>query len=759
MKSNTLLEVKPTLSAAQAQAILEVAEDAIISIDASQRIIAFNGSAQRLFGYSREEMLGEPLEILLPEAVRQSHATMIHHFVGAGEPAKRMGERQAVTGIRRDGSEFAAEATICVVGSGPQLVCTAILRDITEQRRIDQELLRAKEAAESADQAKSMFLANMSHEIRTPLNAVIGMTSLLLDTTLSNEQEDCARTIRASSEALLAIINDILDYSKIEVGKLELEHQPFDLRACIEESLDLVSTVAGEKRINLAYLIDDGVPAVVVADVTRLRQILVNLLSNATKFTHQGEVVVSVNNHPLESERHRLEFSVTDTGIGIPADRLDTLFDSFSQVDASTTRKYGGTGLGLAISKRLAKIMGGDMRVESQPGHGSTFFFTIEVGTGGEDLALSYLQEHALELTAKRLLIVDDNMTNRRILVKQALLWGMLPTATASGIEAMDLVRHGHGFDLAILDMSMPEMDGLELARRIREHHDAKSLPLIMLSSMSQRPGADVMDALCFSAYLSKPIKASQLFEVLRTSLGIRNPVTEPARARPAYDATLASRRPLTILVAEDNAINQKVIQRMLAKFGYRCDIAVNGLEVLAALERQHYDLVLMDLQMPEMDGLETMLAIKRRYADADRPRIVAMTANVQTSDRDACLAAGMDGFVAKPVDVQQLQRVLNQGAGSRATTVSALAAHAPDPIDQSRIEMLRAARGSRSDNLLVPREDVLAEELGPDGQRGLVGHVVGHADGPDAIELQQVFDRPELLNQSGSGHRQHISS
>lgn len=671
----------PNLTSAQLNGILSIADDAIICIDSTQKIMLFNKGAERIFGWQAAEVIGSDLNLLIPMRFRHGHGKHIDNFDRSSQHARPMAERQEIFGMRKDGSEFPAEASISKLEVAGSLIHTVILRDITMRKAYEQELRAAKEAAEAAMLAKSMFLANMSHEIRTPLNAVIGMTSLLLNTPIDDEQRDYAETIRASSEVLLTIINDILDYSKIDIGKLEIEHQPFDLRRCVEESLDLLSSSSAEKDINLAYFIDDSVPASFIGDVTRLRQILVNLLSNSIKFTQHGEVVVSVSAMFVDNGRYEIQFAVKDTGIGIPEDKLSDLFKSFTQVDASTTRKYGGTGLGLAISKRLSEIMGGRIWVESTVGSGSTFYFSIVAEASGAQLAQNLLQERSSALAGKRILIVDDNSTNRRILVKQALLWGMLPSAAASAIEALDFVRHGQSFDVGILDMSMPEMDGLGLAIEIRKYRDAKSLPLIMLTSVANRTRNAMMAQVEFCAYLNKPIKPAALFDVLQYAMQMTPPANVPLRAA-EQQGKLAESLPLKILVAEDNTVNQKVVQQLLAHLGYRSDVVANGVEVLDAMERQNYDVVLMDVQMPEMDGLEATRRLRARFGQHGLPRVIAMTANAMPGDREKCLAAGMNAYVSKPVELDDVRAVLIAVAGKTAEEPVAV-------IDLRRIEQL----------------------------------------------------------------------
>ncbi len=535
------------------------------------------------------------------------------------------------------------------------------LEALVEDRTRD--LRDARDTAEAATRAKSDFLAMMSHEIRTPLNAVIGMTSLLMDTALTPAQREFASTIRTSGDALLSIINDILDFSKIEAGRIELEQRPFGLHKCVENAMSLLVDSSIEKGLRLSYAMDPQVPAAIIGDEARLRQVLLNLLSNAIKFTESGEIKIAVTTSgPTQAPLRTIHFSVRDTGIGIPRDRMDRLFHAFSQLDSSTTRNYGGTGLGLIISKRLARLMGGDLWVESEgiKGKGSTFHFTIQAKET-EALPQEFLQPAHLDLRGKRVLIVDDNASNLRTLSLQTEAWGMARRSTRSPMEALSWIKQGETFDIGLIDQQMPEMDGPHLGEEIRKLRDERTLPLVLISSTRAEGKQNEL----FSAQLLTPLHPSQLYDAL---IGIMAGHAVPTAGdekdhTSIFDPDMARRLPLHILVAEDHATNQRLVLLMLERLGYRADVAANGLEVLAALERQTYDVILMDVQMPEMDGLETTRQIRGLWPGERGPRIVAMTASVTKDDRRACLNAGMNDYLPKPIRVEELIAALSKSS------------------------------------------------------------------------------------------------
>jgi len=630
------------------KAILDSSPDLIFVKDAKGRYLMGNKAHLRRVGTEElEDVLGKTVfDFFSPERARQAFADEME-MIERGEPVLNLREDD-------EGVSYLSHKVPFRDSDGNVAGFVGISRDVTELREVEKALRQAKEDAEAGTRSKSEFLANMSHEIRTPMNAVIGMTGLLLDTPLTHEQRDFVETIRNSGDALLSIINDILDFSKIESGYIELERRPVDLRNCIEEALDILSGQASKKGLDLVYLIEEPCPAALLGDVTRLRQILVNLVSNAVKFTPKGEVFVKVSAEPLSGDEYRFHFSVKDSGIGIKKEDMDRLFRSFTQVDTSTTRKYGGTGLGLVISQRLVQLMGGELWCESEPGKGSTFHFTVVADVARGEPRV-FFRSSQPQLEGKSLLIVDDNATNRQILLLQAKSWGMIPTATASGAEALALLDEGKSFDMVVLDWNMPDMDGLTLARKLQENPKTAMLPLVMLTSRAMIRKAEA-EGVQFAAHLSKPVKASHLFDVFVEHFN--------GDSENGIEEEVADKKPdrrLSILLAEDNAVNQKVALLILRKLGHDVDVAGNGEEVLAALKDQSYDVILMDVQMPEMDGLEATRRIRELYQNEDEPWIIAMTANAMIEDRELCLEAGMNDYLSKPVKIETLEAALRK--------------------------------------------------------------------------------------------------
>ena len=688
-------EAEDALKASQQklQSYIDQSLDGVLVVDEHGRYLEANPAAIELMGYTAGELLQMSIpDTLYPEA--DSRRAGAEHFERVVRSGKSRGE---VALRRKDGAQIIADIHAVALGNGRYL---GLLRDVTERRRaelalqqerelletrvaertkvltrtnraleqeiverkrVEHQLEAAREEAQQAADAKAGFLANMSHELRTPMNAVIGTSSLLADTPLDSEQREYVETIRVSGEALVGTINNILDFSKIGSGMLELESRPIELTACIEEALGMLATKAAEKNLELLYAPDDDVPVWIIGDATRLRQILVNLLSNAVKFTERGEICVTASRAGGSGPRLKLQFAVRDTGIGIAPGKMDRLFRAFSQADSSTTRKYGGTGLGLAICARLVHLMGGNIWVDSDEGHGSTFNFTIESEAAPPPAAGVRPSMGVAELKGKHVLIVDDNSTSLRVLETRCRSWGLRTTAASDGRTALDALRRDDVVDCALIDMNMPVLNGWDLAREIRKLHPGQRPALVLLSSGGSRHGAAAADDALFDAQLSKPVKQSRLHAVLARLLGTRAPLEAPSRRPPQIDPTLGQRLPLRILVAEDSDINRKLAIRILERLGYSADFAATGIEALNQLRRARYDLVFMDLQMPEMDGLEAARRIVAEWPPRTRPRIVAMTANALPGDREKCLDAGMDDYIAKPILPDDIRRAIER--------------------------------------------------------------------------------------------------
>jgi len=649
--------------------------DAVVITDWSGCIDWVNDGFTRLNGYTLDEVRGKnPNALLVGPLTDPATVRMI---------AERMEQGQAadaeVIHYAKDGRAYWSDFEVHPFRDSSEKVIgfTGSATDISERKGAEERLLAAKDSAEQlnsqleeaiahaqrsameanlASQAKSSFLATMSHEIRTPLNGILGMAGLLRDTGINERQLDFVHTIETSGDALLGIINDVLDYSKIEAGRIELEAAPLDIRECAENVLDLFATKATQKNIELLCCIDPGVPPAIVGDVTRLRQVIVNLVGNALKFTAKGEVVVSIGASPAEADgSHEIRIRVRDTGIGIPEDRRDRLFQPFSQVDSSTTRKYGGSGLGLAISKRLAEAMGGKMWVESEEGRGSSFIFTIQARAQAVAERPRW-QCAAGSFTRVSVLVVDDNASSRELLKGHLKSWGATVEAVASGAEALDFLRSTERCDLALIDRQMPAMDGLAFAAEVRRLPHGGALPLILLNSLSD--GATRPE---FAAQVNKPLKPERLFNAVDRLFG-KHASSSALAGSPSRQSAVAPASSLKVLLVEDNIVNQRVATMLLAKLGVHPRLVSNGAEALAAFSEQPYDFILMDMEMPVMDGCEATRQIRGR-ADGKRAWIVALTANAMNSDRRRAFEAGMNDFVSKPIRLSDLESAFKRAA------------------------------------------------------------------------------------------------
>ncbi len=619
--------------------------------------------------YSPEELIGQTHRIVNSRHHPKEFFDEMWKTIAGGRSW-----RGEVKNHAKDGSTYWVDTTIVPFcgADGKPIQYIAIRMDITNLKRIGEELQRAKEVAEQASRAKSEFLANMSHEIRTPLNGIMGMTDLTLDTKLSQEQREYLETVKSSSDSLLTVINDILDFSKIEAGKLDLECAEFELREVMESTLKTLAVRTGEKRLELLCEIAPEVPEMVRGDALRLRQVMMNLTGNAIKFTEHGEVVLRVKQESHEGRELTLRFTVSDTGVGILASKLNMIFDPFSQADTSTTRKYGGTGLGLTISARLVQMMGGKIWVESEPGRGSQFHFTVkmEAWEGKESsVVCGGLPEN---LRGLRVLVVDDNRTNRRILEGMLRNWCMQPVCAESGEVALEILQKaaeaGEIVSLILTDMHMPAMDGFGLVEQIRRRPELCTATILMLTSAGGRGDIERCRELGVAAYLLKPIRQAELRDAITRVMGVRGDAQfagAPAEAKSGVGEARGAGEFLRVLVAEDNAVNQRLILRLLEKRGHHVTVAGNGLEAVNAAEKGNFDLVLMDVQMPEMDGFEATATIRaREKRSGTHLPIIALTAHAMKGDREKCLAGGMDDYLTKPIQPGELDEVLVRYAG-----------------------------------------------------------------------------------------------
>ncbi len=658
-------------SQALTRQIIDTALDAFVAMDARGEIVDWNPQAEKIFGWAREEVEGRKLsETLIPERFRADHERGLATFLDTGA-GPVLNQRIELVALHKAGHEFPIELTIAAIPVNDSYRFNAFVHDISVRRRHVQELQEtqeqlqgAKDAAEFANQAKSDFLANMSHEIRTPMNGVLGMIELMMNTETSPEQREYLRLAKGSAEALLNILNDILDFSKIDAGKMELDMHPFHLRDSVGDTLQTLTLRAAEKGLELALRIPSAVPDRLIGDQGRFRQIIINLVGNAIKFTDSGEVVVDISLKDADDERALLHMSVSDTGIGISKEKHDAVFESFAQADSSTTREFGGTGLGLAICRQLVELMGGRIWMDSEIGKGSTFHVEIPFDLGDRDA--HYVLPTPEELKGLPVLVVDDNATNRLILEEMLLSWRMHPIVAPDAKTALQRIDQTSDTDpevrLALLDGMMPTMDGLTLAEKIRERPACAALPLLLLSSGTRPDDVTRARSLGIARCLPKPVKPSDLLDAMVLALRRKKPMDasgsdEPDAGRP--------KRLLNVLLAEDTRVNQQVAVRLLEKRGHRVTVADNGKLAVSCFGEQPFDAVLMDVQMPEMDGLEATAAIRavEKPAGGHVP-IIAMTAHAMKDDRQRCLDAGMDDYLSKPIHADELYDVLERNAG-----------------------------------------------------------------------------------------------
>ena len=671
-------------SEARKKAIFEGSLDCMVITDEDGCIIEFNRASERTFGYARREVLGENIdEALFAPGSAERTREHIDQYAVTREENSLLGKRVEVPLRRKDGTEFMAEIAMQPIPLGKTVHFATVLHDITDRKQAELERQKAKEAAEAANRAKSDFLANMSHEIRTPMNAIMGMTDLVLDTELTAEQREHLLIVKDSSDALLSLINDILDFSKIEAGKLDLDQSPFALRERVGDTMKSLAIRAHQKHLELACRIAGDAPAMLIGDSHRLRQILVNLVGNAIKFTDQGEVVLEVDVESRSNHDGTLHFRVRDTGIGIPESQQAKVFQAFEQADMSMNRKHGGTGLGLAISSRLVKLMGGEIWVESELDHGSTFHFTAqfpiaskadlesETGLAAEANLTDSLEPRSVQ--DADILVVDDNVTNRRILEELLSNWGMQPASAASVDEAMELCevasKAGTPFDAVITDVHMPGADGFDLVDRIRADSKLTNTPVMMLTSADNPGDLERYRRLGIHRHMTKPVKQSELLQSIESALGVKR----ESSAGDAEPPRPGLSNKLRVLLAEDSRPNQLLAIALLKRDGHTIEVAQNGCEALEMSERGEHDVILMDVQMPQMDGLEAARRIREREQQTGvHLPIVAMTANAMKGDRERCLDAGMDAYISKPIRVEQLFETLAELTGESAPASAA---------------------------------------------------------------------------------------